>query len=429
MAKNRKKLEWHTERRKVKDLIRYEKNPRILSPVQLEGLKRSLRKFNLAELPAINVDGTLVAGNQRILALSLLGREEEEIEVRVPNRPLSDKEFRDYLLTSNRSGADWDWSKLASEFQLDELLTAGFDDNDLSVIFADSLEVTDDEFDVEAELKKIKKPKAHLGDLYALGPHRLICSDSIDPKTVKKLVHKTKIDFVYCDPIYNISLDYNSGVGGKASYGGTVQDLKSDDEYRTFLKRSMENALSVTKPDAHIYYWCDQRYIGMVQSLFSELGLDNKRVCMWIKGAANPTPAVAFNKCYEPVVYATRGKPYLSPVSLNFAEVLNKELGPSGNKLLDDIMDLVDIFLAKRISGQEYRHATQKPVTLHERPIKRCTKPGDTILDLFGGSGSTLLAADAMKRVCFMAEIEPIFIDLIIARYEHATNIKAKKLN
>ena len=92
-------------------------------------------------------------------------------------------------------------------------------------------------------------------------------------------------------------------------------------------------------------------------------------------------------------------------------------------------MDLVDIFLAQRISGQEYRHATQKPVTLHERPIKRCTKPGDTILDLFGGSGSTLLAADAMKRDCFMAEIEPIFIDLIIARYEHATNIKAKKLN
>ena len=86
-----KKLEWHTERRKVKELIRYEKNPRTLSPLQLEGLKRSLRKFNIAELPCINVDGTLVAGNQR----------EEEIEVRVPSRPLTDKEFRDYLLTLN----------------------------------------------------------------------------------------------------------------------------------------------------------------------------------------------------------------------------------------------------------------------------------------------------------------------------------------
>src|SRR3989344_8470461 len=104
-----RKLEWRTERRKVKDLIQYKKNPRVLSPVQLEGLKRSLKKFNMAELPCINTDGTLVAGNQRVLALSLLGRDEDEIEVRVPNRPLSDKEFRDYLLTSNRSGADRDW--------------------------------------------------------------------------------------------------------------------------------------------------------------------------------------------------------------------------------------------------------------------------------------------------------------------------------
>src|SRR3989338_8830634 len=96
-----KKIVWRTERRKVKDLIPYGKNPRILSETQLEGLKRSLKKFDLAELPCINADGTLVAGNQRVLALSLLGRNEEEIEVRIPNRKLTDKEFKDYLLTSN----------------------------------------------------------------------------------------------------------------------------------------------------------------------------------------------------------------------------------------------------------------------------------------------------------------------------------------
>jgi DNA modification methylase len=253
--------------------------------------------------------------------------------------------------------------------------------------------------------------------------------DSLNPENIKKLVGNARIDMTYCDPIYNIGLSYDKGVGGKQSYGGTVQDTKSESEYRTFLKKSMESALSVTKPDAHVYYFCDQNYIGMVQSLFTELGLSNKRVCMWIKGAANPVPGVAFNKCYEPCVYSTRGKPFLSPTTLNLTEVLNKELGPNGNKLIDDITDLFDVWLAKRISGQEYRHSTQKPTTLHERPIKRCTKPGDTILDLFGGSGSTLLAADAMKRVCYMSEIEPIFIDLIINRYEKATGIKAKKIN
>lgn len=423
------KLSWSTKKRRVRDLLPFKHNPRSLSPKQRDDLIRSIKKFGLVEIPAINQDGKIIAGHQRIAVLQLLDKGNEFIDVRVPNRPLTKKEYEQYLLTSNRVHGDWDYEMLSHYFDIDTMLVSGFDDNDLSVIFADTLEITDDEFDVDAELKKIKKPKAKLGDLYALGPHRLICGDALDSGTVKKLVGKTKIDMTYSDPIYNIALDYNAGVGGKASYGGTVLDVKPDTEYRSFLKSSMENALSVMKPNAHMYYWCDQRYIGLVQSLFAELDLDNKRVCMWIKGPANPVPTVAFGKCYEPVVYATRGKPYLAPVSLNLGEVLNKELGPSGNKLLDDIMDLMDIWLAKRIAGNEYQHATQKPVTLHERPITRCTKPGDAILDLFGGSGSTLLAADAMKRVCFMAEIEPIFIDLIIRRYERATSIKARKLH
>lgn len=427
MAK--KQIQWRTEQRQVDSLLPFKNNPRSLPDKQKSDLLKSIKKFGLAEIPAVTAEGKILAGHQRVLALQLLGKGKNIIDVRVPNRPLTLKEQKTYLLSSNRIHGNWDYELLSQYFDIDTMLVSGFDNDDLSVIFADSLETNDDNFDVEAEIKKIKNPKAKLGDLYALGPHRLICGDALNPATVDKLVGKTKIDMIYCDPIYNISLNYNSGVGGKASYGGNVQDLKPENEYRDFLKRSMKNALSVVKPNAHIYYWCDQKYIGLVQGLFSEFGLDNKRVCLWIKGPANPVPTVAFGKCYEACVYAIRNKPYLSPVSLNFSEVLNKELGPSGNKLLDDIMDLADIWLTKRISGQNYQHATQKPITLHERPIKRCTKPGDTILDLFGGSGSTLLAADAMKRVCYMSELEPIFIDLIIKRYEDRTNIKAKKIN
>ena len=425
----KQKLQWRNEQRLVKDLLPFKHNPRSLSDKQRQDLVNSIQKFGLVEIPVVGLDNKILAGHQRVAVLQLLGRGDELIDVRVPNRALTAKEYKTYLLTSNRVHGDWDYSILSEHFDIDTMLISGFEDNDLSVIFADSLETADDDFDVDLELQKIKKPKAKLGDIYALGPHRLACIDSTDKKSVEKLVGKKKIDMVYCDPIYNIALDYNAGVGGKGSYGGTVNDLKPDEEYKKFLKSTMENALAVAGSSAHVYYWCDQKYIGMVQELFSKLGLDNKRVCLWIKGPANPVPTVAFGKCYEPCVYATRGKPYLSPVSLNLGEVLNKELGPSGNKLLDDIMDQADIWLAKRISGQEYRHATQKPVTLHERPIKRCTKPGDTILDLFGGSGSTLLATDAMKRVCFMAEIEPIFVDLIINRYEKSTGIKAKKIS
>lgn len=426
---SKQKLSWRTVRRRVQDMLPFKNNPRSISDQQRDNLTKSIQRFGLVEIPAVTIDGKILAGHQRIAALQLLGRGKEMIDVRIPNRALTPDEYKTYLLTSNALHADWNYELLAEHFDISMILDSGFGENELSVMFADSLEVTDDEFDVEAEIKKIGKPKAKPGDIYALGPHRLACMNSLDEKAVKKLVGKTRIDMVYCDPIYNLNVNYNRGIGGRASYGGTVQDLKSDQEYREFLGQSMKNALSVAKPDSHFFYWCDQKYIGMVQALFSKLELNNRRVCLWIKGPANPVPGVAFGKCYEPVVYATRNKPYLSPVSLNLGEVLNKELGPSGNKLLDDIMDLADIWLAKRVPSQEYQHATQKPVTLHERPIKRCTKPGDAILDLFGGSGSTLLAADAMKRVCYMAEIEPIFIDLIIKRYEQNTNIKAKKLN
>jgi len=189
-----KRLEWRTELRKVKDLIQYDKNPRTLNNVQMEGLQRSLKKFNIAELPCVNTDGTLVAGNQRVLALSLLGRGNEEIEVRVPNRKLSDKEFRDYLLTSNRSGGSWDFDKLASEFDIKELLTSGFDSFDLENIFDDTLEILDDEFEEEKEIEKAKGTDIKPGDYFALGRHRLLCSDSTKPENVQKLMDGVKVD-------------------------------------------------------------------------------------------------------------------------------------------------------------------------------------------------------------------------------------------
>lgn len=422
-------LTWHTEGRRVKDLLPFKHNPRILSEKQRKDLERSIKKFNLVEIPAVDTDGKIIAGHQRIAVMQLLGRGDEIIDVRVPNRPLSEAEYKEYLLISNRVHGDWDFEALSQYFDIETILVSGFDEQDLSAIFADALEVDDDDFDGEMAAKEIKVPQAQVGDLYTLGPHRLICGDSTDLETVKKLVGDARIDMVYCDPPYNIALDYDKGVGGKAHYGGTVDDAKPDDEYRAFLRRTIENAIAVAKPDAHAYYWCDQKYIGMVQGLFAELGLDNKRVCLWIKGAANPTPGVAYNKCYEPCVYATRGKPYLSQTSLNFSEVLNKEIAPSGNKLLDDALDLIDIWLAKRVAGSEYQHPTQKPATLHERPLKRSTAPGATVLDLFGGSGSTLIACDAMRRICYLAEANPIFIDVIIQRYEKHTGIKAQKLN
>ncbi|MEK7638975.1 MAG: DNA modification methylase [Patescibacteria group bacterium] len=426
MAKQ--KLEWRTERRKVKDLIRYEKNPRKLSATQLDGLKRSLKKFNVAELPCINTDGTLVAGNQRVLALSLLGRGEEEIEVRVPNRTLTDEEFKDYLLTSNRSGASWDFEKLAAEFNLDELLTAGFDSFDLSNIFDDNLEVEDDEIDIEKEIKEAQTTDIKSGDRFLLGTHTLICADSTDPETVHKLVGENRIDLINIDYPYNIGVDYSAGLGGKQNYGGTTNDKKTDAEYEEFLASILTNAISVTKKDAHIFTWLDEKYIGTMQNVFKTTGVEFKRLCLWAKNSHNPTPKIAFNRAVELCMYGVKGKPFLSDKIKNLTEFQNKEIA-SGNRLIDDILDMFNIWLVKRLPSSDYLHPTMKPPTLYEKSIRRCSRPGDAVLDLTAGSGSLMVACEALKRRAYLAEIEPVFCQVIINRFKKISNEKIIKLN
>ena len=143
-------------------------------------------------------------------------------------------------------------------------------------------------------------------------------------------------------------------------------------------------------------------------------------MCLWIKNGHNPTPQVAFNKCYEPCVYGTLGRPFLSKTEQGLTEIMNGEI-TTGNQSLDDI----NLWTSKRVSSEKYKHATTKPVELHYRAIKRCTRPNDIVLDSFGGSGSTLGACHNLNRRCYLVELEPIFCDLIIRRYEILTGDKA----
>ncbi len=405
-------------------LIPNDQNPRTMSSKQIEDLKKSLQKFNLVEIPVVDRDNKVIAGHQRLMVLKLLDRQDEEIEVRVPNRPLTKQEYDQYLLSSNQIHGDWNWEGLAANFDIDTLLASGFDDTDIAHIF-DDFSAEDDEFDVDKELERIKKPKTKLGELYQLGTHRLICGDSTDLAVIKSLLGKQKANIILTDPPYNISLDYNKGIGGKKQYGGNVDDSKSDDDYRILLHSALENGLSVCDKDAHVFTYCDQKYIWLLQILYRDLGIQNKRVCLWIKNSSNPTPGVAFNKLYEPCVYGTIGRPYLSDRILNLSEIMNREIS-SGGQGMEDLQDMLDLWLVKRLSSSSYEHPTQKPPQLHEKALRRCTKPADVILDLFGGSGSLLVACEQLKRSAYLVEREPIFVDLIIRRWEKLTGQKAK---
>lgn len=417
----KERLEWHTGKRRVNDLLPYAKNPRTMTDKQMADLKKSLTRFNLVEIPAIDTNDKIIAGHQRVRALQLLGRGEEQIEVRIPNRKLSQKEYDQYLITSNAVGGDWDFDALKS-FDMELLADVGFDMEELSDMWAENLETEDDNFDEEEELAKIKKPTTKLGDLIILGQHKLICGDSTDPKVLMRLFGNERASMIYSDPVYNIKIDYSSGIGGKAHYGGNVNDTRSEKEYKEFLEKSMVNALAVAKQDVHVFYWSDQTYIWLIQTLYRELGVTNKRVCLWLKNGQNPTPGVAFSKAFEPCTYGVRGKPHISTNLQNANEVMNGEM-TTGNSLHEEVMDL---WLAKRLAGKDYTHATSKPPKLHEKAIRRCTRPGDIILDSFSGSASTMIAAEQLKRRVFAVELEPAFCDLAIKRYEHLTKTKAK---
>jgi DNA modification methylase len=263
--------------------------------------------------------------------------------------------------------------------------------------------------------------------MYVLGNHRLICGDCTDLTVLEKLFGEDRASMIYCDPPYNIGLSYDKGVKGsstKKTYTNKVfDDNMKPDEYISWLVKTIESAKSVSKRDAHVFYWCDPKFIGQVQEAFIKTKVKNKNVCFWLKNQFNPVQQIAFNRIMEPCVYGTIGKPYLFGEIKNLSELLNKEV--TGKNVTEYFQSMIDVWFSPRVRTNDYEHPTQKPITLHDKPIRRCTVPGDLIVDLFGGSGSTLIAAEQMKRRSYLTELDPVFCDVIVKRWEALTGQKA----
>ena len=404
-------------------------NPRRWDDSAIAHLTESIKKFGMVDPLIVNSapkrKNIVIGGHFRLKVAKDIGF--TEVPVVYVNIPDIEKE-KELNLRLNKNLGSWD-AELLKAFDTDLLLEAGFEPDDLNELFDDMLEVGDDGFDVKRELEKIETPDTKPGELYRLGMHRLLCGDALKTDDVGTLMGKEKADMIYCDPPYNIGLDYFNGIGaaGKYSPTGVVNDNKGTDEYRAFLDTSIKNALAASKPDVHVFFWCDEKYVWLLQSLYEANGITNRRVCLWIKNNIDPTPQVAFNKCLEVCAYGTRGKPLLNKGIRNLSEILNKDINSSG--LYDDLMSMIQMWVVKRDTTTEYQHPTQKPITLNEKPMKRCTAAGSIVLDLFGGSGSTLIAAEQLKRRAFLMEIDPVFCDVIIKRYEQFTGDHAVKIN
>jgi DNA modification methylase len=413
------KLNWRAEKRELKDLHSWLANPRKISKENLAKLKERITQRGFHDVIKVDTDGTVLSGNQRKKVLTELGI--QEVITLVPNRKLTEEERNKIALESNMNDGEWDFEALKN-FELETLLDTGFDQIELAKFWDKEVELKDDSLDLDKEIKKAQDTKIKSGDAFQLGRHRLICGSSLDISNVKKLMGDVKADMVNDDIPFNIGLSYDKGVGNKQNYGGTINDSKTDDEYKTFVRTIIQNALSVTKKDSHIMFWCDERYVWLLQTLYKELGIDSKRLLVWIKNNSSPTPTVAFNKVTEFCVYGTLGRPYLSKEVNDIHEIQNHDM-TTGNNLSEEIMDQLNIWMVKRLPSNQYSHPTEKSPLLHHKALRRCTKVGDIVLDLTAGSGSILIACEQLKRTAYVCELEPVFCQVILNRYKKFTGI------
>ncbi|HRH25078.1 MAG TPA: DNA methyltransferase [Candidatus Paceibacterota bacterium] len=416
----KQKLTWSVTARKVIDLTKNGYNPRKLSESERRDLEKSIKEFGAVVPIVLNIGSRtniIIGGEQRLKIYADLGI--AEVECMIPSRELTLEEEKELNLRLNKNTGSWN-EELLKEFDMDMLLDVGFGDEELQNLF-DDVDMAEDDFDLDKAIKETPIAKVKSGEIYELGKHRLLVGDSTDEDQVKKLIQDDLADIVWMDPPYNISWDY----GGK--YNGSYKDNKSEEEYSEFISKSMETAKKFAKPDSHFFYWSDPNSIGLSQSLYDKHGIKKRRVCLWIKSNQNCTPKIAWNRLYEPCTYGTVNEPYLNPNFRNANEILNQEV-TTGNQVLDELQDMIDLWLVKRDNTQSYLHPTQKPVTLNEKPFKRCSAPGHIIFSGFAGSGSDLIACEQLNRVWRGVEKDLVFATIIIDRWEKFTNLKAKKI-
>jgi DNA modification methylase len=392
-------LIWHTESRKIKDLKEHEKNPRKITKDQMEKLKQSLKSFNYVETIVINLDNTILAGHMRIKALKALGRGKEEIEVRAPNRQLTPKEAEEYLIRSNKNSGEWDWERLANEWEIPDLFNWGFTEDELQVKDPEKLEASDDGYEEEIP----DKPKTQPGDVYDLGRHRLICGSATVYGDIEKVLELERIDLVITDPPYNVA--YKGGTKEKLTI---KNDNLSNEEFENLLRDFYVNAFVFMKEGAGIYVFHADSEGEKFRRYFRESNLKLTQCLIWLKNSL-VLGRQDYQWQHEPVLFG--GKEYSDhdPVLYGWKE---------GEKHRWFNNRKQTTLLKFDRPQRNAEHPTMKPIPLIGYLINNSSKPEDLVFDFFLGSGSTLIAAEQLNRRCFGCELDPKYCDVIVDRYK-----------
>lgn len=417
-----KKIAWKSEKRRLAVLRPMEENPRKASEKQRGDVMESIQRFNLADPFIINTDNKVVGGNLRLDEMIKKFGVEHTVDVRVPDRKLTEKQVRELNLRLNKNTGEWDFDILKT-MDWNVLNDVGFDSEELEAAFG--LEVNEDDFDVAKEVQKIIKPVSKYGDIYELGENRVMCGDSRKEEDVKGLMDGETARLVFTDPPYNVdyeSADGNSYAEGKFKHKKVFDDNLSHKDCLEFYSRVLKNLYKFTTRDACIYWWYAHVNYAVNQQAFANAGWRMSQSLVWVKNGMT-LRRLDYQGCYEPCMYGWKKgkKHYCHQKIRNLKDVMNLDF--------EDFVLLMDFWYEKRDITVNYVHPTQKPVRLAERAVKKSSKKGDIVLDVFGGSGSTLIGCEQMGRACYTMELDPVYVDVIVKRWEEFTRRKGKLVN
>ena len=413
--------------RNINDLKFADYNPRQLKQKQYEDLKNSLTTFGLVDPIIVNKhperEDIIIGGHQRVRIAKDIGLK----KVPTVELKLEEKLERELNVRLNKNVGEWDYDTLANNFEEGELIQWGFTNEELSFFEEDLITdglIGDDEIpDIEDE-----EPPIQIGDVYQLGNHRLMCGDSTNPKHVAKLMNGNKADIIFTDPPYGVS------------YKGTEFDIIKNDDLRgnalyDLLFNAFKNGHTHTKENPAVYIFHASINAHVFHEALQQNGFKIKQQLIWAKqmilGRSD------YHWAHEPIFYCIKDDNNCEWTGDRTSQTLyNKDKTDydklNKKELIEILLSLKDestMWYIKKDNTQTYIHPTQKPVELCMKAIENNTHRQDTLLDLFLGSGSSIIACQKTGRKCYGMEYDKKYAHTCIKRWEEFSGDKAIKIN
>ena len=391
----------------VTDLTPYARNSRTHSDEQVAQVAASIKEFGWTNPILIDEDNGIIAGHGRLQAAQRLG--ESEVPT-ITLTGLSEAQKRAYVIADNKLALNAGWDNEMLAVEIADLLEdgfdlglTGFDGDEINSLLADGNKtdgLTDDDEIPEVAEEAVSK----LGDVWRLGRHTLVCGDSVNSETLDSLMQGDKADLVFTDPPWNV----NYGAVEKGNAQGykprtILNDHMGADDWQQFCNDIANSLFVCTKAGAPIYCVMSAQEWPVIDDALRTAGFHWSSTIIWAKDRL-VLSRKDYHTQYEPIWYGW-----------NSAAARLVEL---------DDRKQSDVWNMER-PGRSELHPTTKPVELVERALENSGKPGGIVLDLFGGSGSTLIAAEKTGRQCRTVELDPKYADVIIKRWQEYTGLKA----